>query len=303
MKKILITGGSGTVGSSFIKEYYQDYKFFNFSRNEEHISELAQKYPKVTNIIGDICDLDKLTNTFESIKPDIVIHAAAMKHVDLVELNPTRAIEININGSLNVIKASIRSKVPLTVGVSTDKACSPENIYGYTKRIMENMFMEHYNSKTRFVCTRFANVAGSKGSVIPFFKRLVENNLPLKLTSPDMNRLMFSKQECAQLIHNAIDYSNEFKKGFILSPKIKSINMLKLAQTMSDNIEIVGLRPGEKLNEDLISQKELPYTKIVDNHIFLFREKQPPSDNLKIPCSSLNSDFMNNEEILKLISQ
>ena len=141
MKKVLITGGSGTVGTAFINEYYDKYDFYNISRNETYISKLGQDFPKVTSYIGDICNLETLINVFEAVKPDIVIHAAALKHVNLAEEQPTKAIEMNVVGSLNVIKASIRAQVPLTVGVSTDKACDSDSVYGYTKRMMELMFM------------------------------------------------------------------------------------------------------------------------------------------------------------------
>ena len=139
MKKILITGGTGTVGSAFIKRYYNDYKFYSISRGEEKIAELNSKFPNVTTLIRDIENLDQIINTFESIKPDIVIHAAALKHVNLAETNPTKAIDINLRGSLNIINASIRAEVPLTIGISTDKACAPENIYGYSKKMMEQI--------------------------------------------------------------------------------------------------------------------------------------------------------------------
>ena len=142
MKKILITGGAGTVGSSFIKEFYDNYIFYNVSRNESQITKLKQNFPKVKSFLADICDLDSMINIFEKVKPDIVIHAAALKHVNLAEENPSKAVEINIVGSLNIIKASIRAEVPLTIGISTDKACEPDSVYGYTKRMMETMFTQ-----------------------------------------------------------------------------------------------------------------------------------------------------------------
>lgn len=301
MKKILITGGTGTVGSAFIEKYYNDYHFYSISRGEEKISELNNKFPNVKTFIRDIENQDQITNIFESIKPDIVIHAAALKHVNLAETNPTKAIDINLRGSLNVINASIRSNTPLTIGISTDKACAPENIYGYSKKMMEQMFIEHHNLKNKFICTRFANVAGSRGSVIPLFKDLISKNQPLKLTSIDMNRLMFSSAEAAELIHSSIGYSDMFKESFVLSKKMKSVNMLRLAKIMSSNIEVVGLRPGEKLNEDLISNKEVPYTKVIDDYILLFNSLQPQSKNLKEPFSSKNAPIASDNDINKLI--
>lgn len=301
MKKVIITGGTGTVGTSFIKKYYNQYEFYSLSRGEEQIAELKNDFPKVTTLVRDICDLDQLISTFELIKPDIVIHAAAMKHVNLAEVNPTTAVNVNLNGSLNVVKASVRAEVPITVGVSTDKACSPENIYGYTKKMMEMVFMEHHNLKTKFVCTRFANVANSKGSVIPFFKKLSEEKMPLKLTSVDMNRLMFSTVDAAKLVHDAIEYASHLVDSFVLSTKMKSVNMLQLAKILSDDIKIIGLRPGEKLDENLISAKELPYTKTIDDLIFLFKNKQPKEYNLPKPFSSQNATFMSDDEIKTLL--
>jgi UDP-N-acetylglucosamine 4,6-dehydratase len=301
MKKIIITGGSGTVGTAFIKKYYNKYKFYNISRNESQIAKLKHKYPNVKSYIGDILDLDRLVNVFEDVKPDIVIHSAALKHVNLAEENPTSAIEINIRGSYNVIKASIRAQVPITIGVSTDKACDPDSVYGYTKRMMEKMFMEHHNKKTKFVCTRFANVANSNGSVIPFWKNLIKQGEALKLTSSKMNRLMFSKEASAKLIHDAYTHAKNSNNPFILSNIMKTVNMLDLAKAMCDKDPIiVGLRPGEKLNETLVSKKELPYTKTLKDLVFIFNDI-PFGSALKEEHSSLTAEKMTTTELKKLI--
>ncbi len=300
MKKILITGGAGTVGSSFIKNYYNDYEFYNVSRNEAQIAKLKQNFPKVNNFLSDICDLDSLINIFETIKPDIVIHAAALKHINLAEENPSQAVEINIVGSLNVIKASIRAKVPLTIGISTDKACNPDSVYGYTKRMMEHMFMQYYNEKTKFICTRFANVANSNGSVIPFWLAEAKKGNKLKLTDPNMNRLMFSKNDASKLIHTAISSSVGIKSPFILCKVMKTVNMLDLANVIGDDIEIIGKRPGEKLNETLISEKELPYTATFDDgYVYILNKKQ--NSNLPKEHSSANAEIMDEIEMKKLI--
>ena len=301
MKKIIITGGSGTVGTAFIQKYYEKFEFYNISRNELQIAELKRKFPNVKSYVGDILDLDHLINIFEEVQPDIVIHSAALKHVNLAEENPTEAIKININGSLNIIKSSIRAQVPITIGISTDKACDPDSVYGYTKCMMEKMFMEHHNEKTKFVCTRFANVANSNGSVIPFWKNLKNQGKPLKLTSDKMNRLMFSKEASAKLIYDAYEVAYLMKKPFILSNIMKTVNMLDLAKTMSDEIEIVGLRPGEKLNETLVSERELPYTKVHKNLVFIFNDiTLDPGDNLVMEHSSLTAEKMSKTELKKL---
>ena len=181
-EKILITGGTGVVGTAFIKKYYKDYKFYTISRGEQNIARLKDKFPDVNCMIGSINNLDQLINIFETIKPDIVIHAAALKHVNLAEVNPGQAVENNVIGSLNIIKASVRAEVPLTVGISTDKACAPENVYGYSKKMMERMFSECHNKKTKFICTRFANVSDCEGSVIPLWLNWSKANKPLSST-------------------------------------------------------------------------------------------------------------------------
>ena len=303
MKKIIITGGTGTVGSSFIEKYYDDYEFYNISRNEANVTELKRRFPKVTNFLGDICNLESMINIFEKVKPDIVIHAAALKHINLAEKNPTKAIEINVVGSLNVIKASVRASVPLTIGISTDKACNPDSVYGYTKSMMEYMFKQYHNTTTKFICTRFANVANSNGSVIPYWLSLNEKNESLRVTDPKMNRLMFSKEESSVLIRKAIEYS-KMDKYFTLCKKMKTVNILDLAKVISFDIKMVGKRPGEKLNETLISEKELKYThlsKDEGDYIFLFDSVDKSYDNLRTEHSSANAKKMTVGEIKNLI--
>ena len=300
--KILITGGTGTIGTSFIKEYYNDYEFYNVSRNGTNIVKLQQDYPKVTSFACDICELESLINIFEKVKPDVVIHTAALKHINLAEENPTQAVEINIIGSLNVIKASIRSEVPITIGISTDKACNPSSMYGYTKSIMERMFMENYNDKTKFICTRFANVAGSNGSVIPLWKSLAEKGEPLKLTDPYMNRLMFSKRDAVRLIRQAIGFAKISNEPVIVCKRLKSVNMFELAKMISEDITIVGKRSGERLNETLISERELPYTQVTYDYVYIFTNKKSLI-NLEEEYSSATAEKMNASAIKKLIDQ
>ena len=300
-KKILITGGSGTVGRTFM-EQYPHYEYYNVSRNETNITSLSNKFPKVTNFIVDVSNLEDLIRVFNKVKPDIVIHAAAIKHVNLAEENPTSTILSNIIGSLNVVKASIKADVPITIGISTDKACNPDNVYGYTKQLMESIFFEHHTERNKFICTRFANVACSNGSVIPFFKKCVLENTPLLLTDPNMNRLMFSKSESSTLIHQAIIDSQNKSEPFILSKIMQSVNMLELTSIFNHPVKVVGKRPGEKLNETLISLSELPYSYVSDKgYIYLFNTETPPQRRLKHEHSSLTAKTMTSSELLKLI--
>ncbi len=307
MKKILITGGAGTVGTAFIEKYYKSFEFYNYSRNEEQITILARLFPRVKSYMGDIQNLDLMTNVLERINPDLVIHAAALKHVNLAEKNPSKAVEINVVGSLNVIKASIRAEVPVTIGISTDKACQPENVYGYSKWMMELLFMEYHNSKTKFVCTRFANVAASNGSVIPFWLNLAEQGKALKLTDTRMNRLMFSKQAAAELIYQAYEYAQQSDHSFVLSSMMKSVSMKSLAENIMKNygidkdIKVIGLRPGEKLNETLISKKEIGQAFITnDNRYIVLYNDEFGKRQLREELSSLTAEFMNNNELEQL---
>lgn len=303
-RKLLITGGSGTVGMAFMREFQHEFEFYNVSRNETYIAELEREFPDATSYVADITDGDRLTNLFVKIKPDIVIHAAALKHVNLAELHPSKTVEVNILGSLNVIKACLRAEVPIAVAISTDKACQPENIYGYSKKITEQLFMEHYNDKTKFSCARFSNVAGSNGSVIPFWIQAARNKEKLKLTDARMNRLMFTVQEAAHLIRETIKYTEESKEPFVLSRIMKSVNMRELANVISKEFgdksepEVVGLRPGERLNESLVSQTELAnafYTR--DGKHIALHTSEFGDRRLTQELSSLTAEYMDENEI------
>ena len=298
--KILITGGSGTIGKAFIKEF-PEHDYYNVSRNEKFVTDLMREHSNVKNYNGNIEDEGFLVHVFSKVQPDVVIHAAAMKHINIAEENPIQACQSNIIGSLNVIKASILADIPITIGVSTDKACSSASVYGDTKSLMEKCFMEANTDKNRFALTRFANVAHSNGSVLPFWLKLKEEGKTLKLTSKKMNRLMFSKSDAANLIHRAVDKCKSAGGGFVCSYKMKSVNMLELAKVISDDVEIVGLRPGEKLNEDLINVKEIPYTYVENDMIYIYNEENENNNRLRQGYSSEFSEKMTTKEMEELV--
>ncbi len=303
MKKVLIIGGSGTIGSAFIKEFYEEYEFSSVSRNELMQADLKRNFPKVDIHFSDIESESSLITIFSKVKPDIVIHMAAMKHVDLAQENPINACKVNVLGSLNVISASTKTDVPITIAISTDKACFPENVYGYSKSLMEHCFHDANTSRNKFAVCRFANVANTNGSVIPFWLSQKEKNESLKLTDKNMNRLMFSQKSAVNLINDSIKYCEKNGGGFTASTFMKSINMYNLAGVISDNVEIIGLRPGERLNEKLISQKELKYTYIEDDLILLKKEPNPNDNKLEQEYSSENADKMSLQEMLELINE
>ena len=268
--KILITGGPGTVGRALIKQ--NEHEYINVSRNEEKIAELKREHPEVKSYVGNIEDKGLLLRVFKDVKPDVVVHSAAMKHIDLMEKNPIAGSNINVMGSLNVVEASIINDVPTTIGISTDKACLAESVYGASKYLMERVFMNTNNETNRFSLTRFANVAHSNGSVLPFWLNLKQQGKPLKLTDPKMNRLIFTQEDAANLIKRTIEFTQKYGGGFVKSYRMKCVNMLDLAKFISDDVEIVGKRPGEKTDEDLISQNEIERTYIYDDDIHIRME-------------------------------
>ena len=297
--KILITGGTGTVGRALIKQ--NDNEYINVSRNEENIAELKREHPEVKSYVGNIEDKGLLLRVFKDVKPDVVVHSAAMKHIDLMEKNPIAGCHINVMGSLNVVEASIINDVQVTVGISTDKACLAESVYGASKYLMERVFMNSNNNVNKFSLTRFANVAHSAGSVLPFWLKLKEEGKPLKLTDPNMNRLIFTQEDAAKLISRTINWTGSHGGGFVKSYKMKCVNMLDLAKVISDDIEIVGKRPGEKTDEDLISEREVGKTWIFGDDIHIRMEDNQDNNKLDRPYNSVSAEHMTKEEMEKLV--
>ena len=297
--RILITGGTGTVGKALIAQ--NDNEYISVSRNEENITNLKRQYPNVKCYVGNIEDKSLLLRVFKDVKPDVVVHAAAMKHIDLMETNPIAGCNINVMGSLNVVEASLINDVPITIGVSTDKACLSESVYGASKYLMERVFMNSNNNTNRFALTRFANVAHSAGSVLPFWLKSKKDDKPLKLTDPNMNRLIFTKEDAASLINRTINFTRESGGGFVKSYKMKCVNMLDLAKVISDDIKIVGKRPGEKTDEDLISEREISNTFIYGDDIHIRMEKNKGDNKLSEPYNSASAEHMTQEEMEKLV--
>lgn len=304
MKKILITGGSGTIGSAFINKYSKDYSILSFARNEKSQVSLKRKFPEIEILLGSVENSHELEYAYTSFKPDIVIHSAALKHVDTAEKQPSLAVKSNIIGSLNIIKCSTKFNTSVTIGISTDKACNPDNIYGQTKYMMERIFQEFDNPTNRFVNCRFGNVAWSNGSVLPYWLRLANKGKSLPVTDVNMTRLIFTEEEAAELIEESIKLSYITKEYFILSKKMKKVNMLQLAKLISNKIHIVGLRPGEKIDESLISSREIEFTKNLGDYILLTPGKHQDRDNLiNGALTSKSADSMSEDEMKNILSQ
>jgi len=268
-KQILITGGTGSLGKALTKYILNNFPDINrlviFSRDEQKQFQMAQEYPpdqypQIRFFIGDVRDKERLIRAFKGI--DFVIHAAAMKHVPIAEYNPEECVKTNIDGARNVIDACFQTNVERVVALSTDKACAPINLYGATKLASDKLFVAANNIKgwnpIKFSVVRYGNVMGSNGSVIPFFlKKRSEGFLPI--TDPNMTRFNISLQGGVDMVMHAL--FNAWG-GEIFVPKIPSYKILDVAKAIGPDCEhrIVGIRPGEKVHEEMISASDSFFT-------------------------------------------
>jgi len=279
MKKYLITGGAGSLGKALVKKLSEnkENQIYVYSRDEGKHALSFGHDPNVTCFVGDIRDYDRLNHVFGIVKPDYVIHAAALKSIDDMELNPTECIKTNTNGSENVAKVSLQHKVSKCILVSTDKACEPVNVYGSSKFIAERIFTnyDYYSDHTIFSSVRYGNVIASRGSFIPLWMDLINSNKKLKVTSTEMTRFLFTLSDAVDVVLNSLHLS---EGGEVFIPKIKSytlpscINALGQLLQKTPEYDIIGLRPGEKLHEDMLGESELPFTyKIKTSNIDLLQ--------------------------------
>lgn len=264
-KSVLITGGTGSFGKKFVETILNRYpevtRIVIYSRDELKQFELKQlypehQYPQLRFFIGDVRDASRLKRACEGI--DVIIHAAAIKQVDTAEYNPDECIKTNVNGAQNVIDAALATGVKEVVALSTDKACAPINLYGATKLVSDKLFTAANNIKgsrdIRFSAVRYGNVMGSRGSVIPFFMSKREEGV-LPITHADMTRFNISLQAGVDLVMYAIE---NHLGGEIFVPKIPSYRILDVAEAIAPSCrtEIVGIRPGEKLHEEMITKTD-----------------------------------------------
>jgi len=255
-KNILITGGTGSFGKQFVKTILKNYKpnkIIIYSRDELKQFEMAQQYNHscMRYFIGDIRDLPRLQKAMNGV--DIVVHAAALKHVPIAEYNPMECIKTNVMGAQNVIDACIANNVTHTIALSTDKAASPANLYGASKLVSDKLFVAANNltgsHKIKFSVVRYGNVLGSRGSVIPYFKKLISDGATsLPITEPNMTRFWITLQEGVEFV---LKNFARMQGGEIFVPKIASMKMTDLAKAIAPNLSqnIIGIRPGEKLHE------------------------------------------------------
>lgn len=264
-KSVLITGGTGSLGKALTKYILSNFpdlkKLVIFSRDEQKQYQMAleyplDKFPQIRFFIGDVRDKERLVRAFRGI--NYVIHAAAMKHVPIAEYNPDECVKTNIGGAQNVIHAALETTVERVVALSTDKACAPINLYGATKLTSDKLFIAANNIKginpIRFSVVRYGNVMGSNGSVIPYFLNKRHEGI-LPITDPDMTRFNISLQGGVDMVMYALENA---WGGELFVPKIPSYRIMDVAEAICPNCEkpVVGIRPGEKVHEEMITSSD-----------------------------------------------
>lgn len=269
-KTVLVTGGTGSFGKKFTKKALElgVKKIIVFSRDELKQYEMKQEFhdKRLRFFIGDVRDKERLHRAFDGV--NIVIHAAAMKHVDACEYNPFEAVKTNIHGAQNIIEAAIDCGVEKVIALSTDKACAPVNLYGATKLASDKLFVaanSYVGDKpTRFAVVRYGNVAGSRGSVVPFFKKVKDTGV-LPITDERMTRFWITLEQGVQFV---LDNLERMHGGEIFVPKIPSMKVTDLAKAIAPEckIEIIGIRPGEKLHEAMIMEDDARHTVEYDTY-------------------------------------
>ena len=312
-KKILITGGTGSLGKAIIKYLKErfDCKIIIYSRDEGKQALSFGSDSSIARVIGDVRDFEKLNTTFSIHKPDYVIHTGALKRVDDMEFYPDECVKTNVQGSENVARASLLNNVKKCILVSTDKACQPINVYGSSKFIAERIFTNYdYNSNsTIFASVRYGNVIASRGSFIPLWVDLMIRGEKIKVTSMDCTRFLFPLTDAVETVLNSLYYS---EGGEVFIPKINSFkmgNVIKAVERIMElpfkvEPEIIGMRPGEKFHEDMLAKTELDFTYEVSDKLLTvlpqYTNRKHSFQN-KYEGLEFNSSLHNNDNIDDLV--
>lgn len=322
-KSILITGGTGSFGKQYVRtllDRYNPKKIIVYSRDELKQYEMAQEFSSdcMRYFIGDVRDKERLTQAMQGV--DFVIHAAALKHVPAAEYNPMECIKTNIHGAENVIQAALENKVEKVIALSTDKAANPINLYGATKLASDKLFVAANNitgeCRTRFAVVRYGNVVGSRGSVVPFFLKLIRDGVDrLPITDEAMTRFWITLQQGVDFVLKNFE---RMSGGEIFVPKIPSVKIVDLAEAMAPNFkqEVIGIRPGEKIHEIMCPADDSHLTLEFTDH-FVIRpsinftdrnneftpnkigETGVPVEQGFVYESGQNEHFLKNDEILE----
>jgi UDP-N-acetylglucosamine 4,6-dehydratase len=268
MTRYLITGGTGSLGKALIRKLLKqslENEIIVFSRDEGKQALAFGNNPRILRVIGDVRDFQKLDVTMKRHKPHMVIHTAALKRIDDMEFHPDECVKTNIMGSENVARAALLHGVEKCILISTDKACQPVNVYGSSKFIAERCFTnyDYYSEGTIFASVRYGNVIASRGSFIPLWLSLLSDNQKIKVTSTDMSRFLFTLEDAVDTVLGALENA---QGGEVFIPQICSYDMNTIIAAVERmhgapvEYELIGLRPGEKLHEDMLAATELPFT-------------------------------------------
>lgn len=318
-KVILVTGGTGSFGQKFTEIALQEYNpktLRIFSRGELLQQQMRQKFnddPRLRFFIGDVRDRERVYRAMSGV--DIVVHTAALKQVPTCEYNPIEAVRTNIDGAVNVVDAAIDNGVEKAIAISSDKAVYPVNLYGATKLVMERLFVQANvytgGRETRFSCTRYGNVVGSRGSVIPLFLEQRKNG-KITITDEKMTRFWITLEQGVRFV---IDCINRMRGGEVFIPKIPSMKITDLADVIAPEAkrEVIGIRPGEKVNEILLTEEEARHAREFDNY-FAIEPEQPfwKKDNLEggkpLPhgfryTSDNNSQWLTKDELGRIVEE
>jgi UDP-N-acetylglucosamine 4,6-dehydratase len=312
-KRILIIGGTGALGKTLVKRYYDSNEIIVLSRDEHKHYYLQKEYPHVHSIIGDVKDKGSIKNCLLRFKPHIVVNAAALKHVPICEDDPFESVKTNIMGHQNVIESvSEVGDIETLIFVSTDKACNPINVYGMCKSISEKLYVEYAKQRNvpKVVLVRYGNVLESTGSVIPFFKSLLEKDCDsLPITHKDMTRFLLSLNQATDLIDWA--YGSDVSHGKIAVPKIKSLKVTDVAKCLLTSygkedvpFKYIGIRRGEKLHEEMISEDEWMRTEEYENYLigteYLNDERKSYNSFDSLMDSSEAFDFLKDNGVISV---
>ena len=307
-KKILITGGTGFLGINLAKKFSKKYAVILSGRNNK-LNYIAKNKTQCEVIPLDVSNINSIRDAINYAKPDIIIHAAATKFVDLSEKFPFETIDSNVLGSSNIARVSIDKKIKTVIGISTDKASPPvKNIYGLSKSIMERLFLSSSNqSNTQFSCVRYGNVAWSTGSVLPIWKRMFDKNKTLLTTGPYMRRFFFLVSDAVTLVDTALK-NIKFLNGKILSREMKSAQMIDIIKSWINiyggKYSIIGSRSGDRQDEYLIGEEELKYTvekKINNIKHYIIDFSKTDKNSIKKIVSSSTAEKLSNFDISKIL--
>jgi UDP-N-acetylglucosamine 4,6-dehydratase len=309
MKTILITGGTGYLGKRLGIALKDTYRVVLTGRNNKQ-NFMAQKFTGCEVLPLDVTNIESVRDVVNEIRPDIIIHAAATKFVDLSEKQPMECVDVNVTGSQNVARVAVEKDIDIVIGVSTDKASPPvRNTYGLTKALMERVFCSmNGKGKTRFTCVRYGNVAWSTGSVLPIWKKMKQETGIIGTTGPEMRRFFFTVDEAVRLVVTALE-NIDVVQGKVLSRQMKAAQIGDILRVWTSNHggdwEKITGRPGERIDEYLIGDAELPYTRqlVFDNIThYLISFNEQVSDPITVGPSSANVEKLTDDEILYIIN-